>query len=405
MEISLGSRLKHAWSAFTNRDPTPGDYSDIGYTYRPDRIRLSRSNERSIITAVFNRICLDVASIAIMHCKIDENGRFIKPIDSGLNNCLRIEANIDQTSRLFIQDVVLSMMDEGCVAIVPIDTTLDPNVTSSYDILTMRTGKILEWKPKTIKVRVYNDRNGKKEDIWVSKKFVAIIENPLYAVVNDNNSIMRRLINKLNLLDAIDEQSGSGKLDLLIQLPYTIKSEGRRKYADTRRQSIEDQIANSKFGIAYIDGTEHVTQLNRSVNNNLMEQIEYLTSMLYSQLGITQSVLDGTADEQTMLNYYNRTIEPIVSAIVDEMKRKFLSKTARTKMQTISAFRDPFKLVPINNIAEIADKFTRNEILTSNEVRQIIGMKPSDDPKADKLVNSNITQPESDIEENPDYSD
>ena len=403
MELSIGSRLKHAWNAFTNRDPTADRSSyNTGYTYRPDRPRLSRGNERSIITAVFNRIALDAAAINLKHCKIDENGKYIETIKSSLHNCLTVEANIDQTARAFIQDVVLSMMDEGCVAIVPVDTTLNPNVTGSYDILTMRTGKVIEWKPNHVKVRVYNDRTGEKEDVTVPKSMTCIIENPLYSVVNEPNSIMKRLVRKLNLLDAIDEQSGSGKLDLIIQLPYTIKSEGRRQYAENRRKSIEDQLANSKFGIAYTDGTEHITQLNRPVENNLMKQIEYLTSMLYSQLGITQSILDGTADEQTMLNYYNRSIEPIVSAIVDEMKRKFLTKTARSQMHTIAAFRDPFKLVPINSIAEIADKFTRNEILTSNEIRQIIGMKPSDDPKADQLINSNITQPEDKSENSED---
>ena len=403
MELSFGSRLKHAWNAFTNRDPTADRSSyNTGYTYRPDRPRLSRGNERSIITAVFNRIALDAAAINLKHCRIDENGKYLETINSNLHNCLTVEANIDQTARAFIQDAVLSMMDEGCVAIVPVDTTLNPTITGAYDILTIRTGKVIEWKPSHVKVRVYNDRTGEKEDVMVPKSMACIIENPLYSVVNEPNSIMKRLVRKLNLLDAIDEQSGSGKLDLIIQLPYTIKSEGRRQHAENRRKDIESQLANSKYGIAYTDGTEHITQLNRPVENNLMKQIEFLTSMLYSQLGITQSILDGTADEQTMLNYYNRSIEPIVSAIVDEMKRKFLTKTARSQMQTIAAFRDPFKLVPINNIAEIADKFTRNEILTSNEVRQIIGFRPSDDPKADQLVNSNITQPEDKSENSED---
>lgn len=395
MAIEFGSRIKHAWNAFmNNRDPT--NYSNIGtgYTYRPDRVRFTRGNERSIVTSIYNRMALDVSAINIQHCKLDENDRFVSKVNSRLNECLNLEANCDQTGRAFIQDVVMSMLDEGCVAIVPIDTTFDPKITGSYDILSMRTGKILEWYPDRIQVRVYNDKTGKKEEIVVPKKNVAIIENPLFAIINEPNSTMQRLIRKLNLLDYIDEQSGSGKLDLIIQLPYVIKSEARRQQAEMRRKDIETQLSGSKYGIAYTDGTERITQLNRPVENNLMKQIEYLTSMLYSQLGITQSILDGTADEQTMLNYYNRTIEPIVSAIVDEMKRKFLTKTARTQMQSIMFFRDPFKLTTVNNIAEIADKFTRNEIMSSNEVRQIIGRKPSDDPKADKLVNSNISQPE-----------
>lgn len=397
MEITFGSRLRHAWNVFKSRDPT-NFYRNLesGYSYRPDRPRLSRGNERSIVTAVYNRIALDVAGINIKHCKLDENDRFIEVINSKLNQCLNLEANIDQTGRAFIQDVVMSMLDEGCVAIVPVDTTFDPKTTGAYDILSMRTGKILEWYPKHVKVRLYNDRTGEKEEVVVPKSTVGIIENPLYAIINEPNSTMQRLIRKLVLLDSIDEQSGAGKLDLIIQLPYTIKSEARRQQAEQRRKDIEMQLAGSKYGIAYTDGTERVTQLNRPVENNLMKQIEYLTSLLYSQLGITQAVMDGTADEKTMLNYNNRTIEPIVSAIVDEMKRKFLTKTARTQCQTIAFFKDPFKLVPVNDIAEIADKFTRNEILTSNEIRQIIGMKPSSDPKADQLVNSNIAQPEND---------
>lgn len=390
-EMSFGSRLKHAWNAFTNRDPTSkGIGPGVGYSYRPDRPRFTRGNEKSLTTSVYNRIALDVAAIGIKHCKLDKNDRYIEDVNSGLNNCLNLEANIDQTGRSFIQDVVMSMLDEGCVAIVPVDTTFNPNDTNSYDIQTMRTAKIIEWKPTSVKVRIYNDRTGEKEELWVPKKTVAIIENPLYAVVNEPNSTMQRLVRKLNLLDIIDEQSGSGKLDLIIQLPYVIKSEARRAQAEQRRKDIEEQLSGSKYGIAYTDGTEHVTQLNRSLDNNLMKQIEYLTSMLYSQLGITQTILDGTADEKTMLNYYNRSIEPIVSAIVDELKRKFLTKTARSQGQSIAAFRDPFKLVPVNNIAEIADKFTRNEIMTSNEIRQIIGMKPSNDPKADMLLNSNL---------------
>ena len=392
--MTFGSRLKHAWDAFTNKDPTRY-YQNLGASYssRPDRPRLTRGNERSIITSVFNRIALDTAAISIQHCKLDENGRLIEIVNSKLNDCLNVEANIDQTGRAFIQDVVMSMLDEGCVAIVPTETTLDPKVTESYDILSLRTGKIVDWYPAHVRVRLYNEKTGHKEEIIFPKKSVAIIENPLYAVINEPNSTMQRLIRKLNLLDAIDEQSGAGKLDLIIQLPYTIKSDARRQQAEDRRKSIEMQLAGSKYGIAYTDATEHVTQLNRSVDNNLMKQIEYLTSMVYSQLGITQTILDGTADDKTMLNYYSRSIEPIISAIVDEMKRKFLSKTARTQKQSIKFFRDPFKLVPVNDIAEIADKFTRNEILTSNEVRQIIGIRPSNDPKADKLVNSNISQP------------
>ena len=400
--MGLLTQIRHGWNAFLNRDPTV-NYRNIGpeYSYRPDRPRLTRGNERSIVTSVYNRIALDVASIDIKHCKLDENGRFVSVINSALNNCLSLEANIDQTSRAFIQDIVMSMLDEGCVAIVPIETDVDPNSTDSYKIFSMRTGKILGWYPSHVKVRVYNENTGRKEDIIVPKKSVSIIENPLYAVINEPNSTMQRLIRKLNLLDVIDEQSGSGKLDLIIQLPYTVKSELRKQQAESRRNDIERQLTGTKYGIAYTDATEHITQLNRSVDNNLMKQIEYLTSMLYSQLGITQSVLDGTADEQTMLNYNSRTVEPIISAIVDEMKRKFLTKTARTQLQTISFFRDPFKLVPVNNIAEIADKFTRNEILTSNEIRQIIGMKPSDDPKADKLINSNISQPAEEVVEQP----
>lgn len=395
MELTIGSRFKKAWNIFTNRDPTYV-YRDegISYSYRPDRPRLTRGNERSIVTSIFNRISLDVASIDFKHCRMDKNGRYISTMDSTLNDCLTVSANIDQTGRAFIQDAVMSMLDEGCVALVPIDTDDDPYETNSYCILSIRTAKILEWKPTKVKIRVYNDRTGNKEEVWVSKSNIAIIENPLYSVINEPNATMQRLIKKLSLLDVTDEQTASGKLDLIIQLPYVIKTEARRQQAESRRKDIESQLAGSKYGIAYTDGTEHITQLNRSVENNLMAQIEYLTNMVFSQLGITQSILDGTADEQTMLNYYNRTIQPIVDAITEEMERKFLTKTARTQLQTIAAFRDPFKLVPINNIAEIADKFTRNEILTSNEIRQIIGMRPSMDPKADQLVNSNISQPD-----------
>lgn len=393
MEMSFGSRLKHAWNAFTGNIQM--NYRDLGmsYSYRADRPRMSRGNERSIVTSVYNRIALDVAALNVQHVRLDENGRFLSVIDDGLNNCLTLEANVDQTARSFIQDVVISMFDEGSVAIVPVDTTTDPNVSGSYDIQSLRVGQILDWYPQYIRTRVYNEQTGRKEDIVVPKSAVAIIENPLYAVINEPNSTMQRLIRKLNLLDVIDEQSGSGKLDLIIQLPYVIKTEARRQQAENRRKDIESQLSGSKYGIAYTDGTEHITQLNRSVNNNLMSQIEYLTSMLYSQLGITQSILDGTADEKTMLNYNNRTIEPIISAIVDEMKRKFLTKTARSQRQSISFFRDPFKLVPVNEIAEIADKFTRNEIMTSNEIRQVVGMKPSDDSRADELRNKNLSEP------------
>lgn len=397
MEVSFGSRVKHAWNAFMNRDPT-GFYRDVGmgYSYRPDRFGLTRGNERSIVTSVYNRIALDVATVDIQHVRLDDSGRFLGVIESDLNRCLTSSANVDQTGRAFIQDVVASMLDEGCVAIVPVDTTDDPEVTGSYDIQSMRTGQVVEWFPAHVKVRVYNERTGRKENIVLPKSVAAVIENPLYAVINEPNSTMQRLIRKLNLLDVIDEQSGSGKLDLIIQLPYVIKSEARRKQAEDRRQEIERQLAGSKYGIAYADGTERITQLNRPVENNLMSQIEYLTSMLYSQLGITQGVLDGTADDKTMLNYHNRTIEPILSAIADEMKRKFLTKTARSQMQSIAYFRNPFKLVPVADISEIADKFTRNEIMTSNEIRQIIGMKPSDDPKADALRNSNLSEPSGD---------
>ena len=397
--MAFTDRLQHAWNAFLNRDPTY-EFRDHGMisTYKPDRVRFTRGNERSIVTSVYNRIALDVSSIDINHAKLDENGRFKEVIQSGLNECLTLNANIDQTGKAFIQDVVMSMMDEGCVAIVPVDTTTNPTITGSFDINSLRTGQIIEWRPEFVKVRLYNDKTGQKEDVLLPKKSVAIIENPLYAVINEPNSTMQRLIRKLNLLDVIDEQSGSGKLDLIIQLPYVIKSEARRQQAENRRKDIEMQLAGSKYGIAYTDGTEKITQLNRPAENNLMKQIEYLTSMLYSQLGITQSVLDGTADERTMLNYYNRTIEPIISAIIDEMKRKFLTKTARTQNQSIVYFRNPFKLVPINELAEISDKFTRNEIATSNEIRQIIGWKPSDDPGADELRNKNLNQKVEDVQ-------
>ena len=381
--MGLIDRFKRAVNVFA-REPTRRDYYDTGpgYSYRPDRVRFSRGNERSIVTSVYNRIAMDASAINIRHVILDDEGRYKQNAEDGLHNCLTLEANKDQTGRAFIQDVVMSMMDEGCVAIIPIDTTDDPVDTDSYGILTMRTGKILEWYPNHVLVRAYNDRTGRQEDIKLLKSTIAIIENPFFAVMNEPSSTMQRLIYKLNLLDSIDEQSGSGKLDLIVQLPYTVKTELKRNQANQRKKDLEMQLS-----------AEKVTQLNRSVDNNLMTQIEYLTNLLFSQLGITQSILDGTADEKTMLNYYNRTIEPIVSAIVDEMKRKFLTKTARSRNHSIQFFRDPFKLVPVNDIAEIADKFTRNEIMTKNEMRQIIGMKPSDDPKADELRNANLSEP------------
>lgn len=392
--MGLKTRVQNAWNALMNKDPTY-TFNPPGNTYyhRPDRPRLSRGNERSIITSVINRIALDVAAIDIKHCRLDKDERYIETINSGLNDCFNLEANIDQSGRAFVQDIVMSAFDEGVIAMVPVDTTANPKLTNSYDILTMRTGKILQWKPEHIKVQVYNDRTGNKDEIWIHKRNVGVVENPLYSVVNEPNSTMKRLIRKLNILDYIDEQSGSGKLDLIIQLPYVVKSEARKQQAEERRSAIEKQLAGSKYGIAYVDGTERVTQLNRPLENNLMKQIEYLTAMLWSQLNMTQAIMDGTADDKTMLNYYSRTIQPFVNAITDELKRKFLTKTARSQGQSIMAFRDPFKLVPVNDMAEIADKFTRNEIMTSNEIRQVIGMKPSDDPKADQLVNSNISQP------------
>ena len=394
---TLIDRIKTGWNAFRNRDPTKF-YNEPGmsYFYRPDRVRFSRGNERTIITSVYNKIAMDVAAVDIRHCRVDSNGRYIEDVDSDLNNCLTLEANIDQTSRSFMQDVVMSMFDEGAIAIVPIEAKGDPTLSSSFDIRSMRVGKIIEWFPRSVKVEVYNDITGRKEQLMMPKRSVAIVENPLYSVINEPNSTMKRLVRKLALLDAIDEQSGSGKLDLIIPLPYSVTGELRQQQADKRRDSIVEQL-KGPYGIAYIDGTEKVTQLNRPIENNLMKQVEYLTNTLYSQIGITPSIMDGTADEKTMLNYNNRTIEPIVYAIVDAMKRNFISKTARTQGQTIMAFRDPFKLVPVNSIAELADKLTRNEILTSNEVRQLIGFKPSDDPKADKLINSNISQSKEEI--------
>ena len=401
METSFGSKLKHAWNIFFNKDPT-SYMGSLGssYSVRPDRIRLTRGNERSIITSVYNRIALDVSQIHIQHVRLDDNERFLEVINSGLNNCLNLEANIDQTGRAFMQDVVMSMLDEGCVAVVPVDTSINPKFTCSFDINTMRTAKILEWYPANIRVKIYNDKTGNKEEVIVPKSMAAIIENPMYAVMNEPNSTMQRLIRKLNLLDVIDEESGSGKFNMIIQLPYSVKSNMKQKMAEDRVADIERQLLGSKYGIGYIDATEKITQLNRPIENNLMSQIEYLTNLLYSQLGITQGILDGSADEKTMLNYYSRTVEPILDAIVGEIKRKFLTKTARSQKQSILYFRDPFKLVPVAELSEMADKMTRNEIMTSNEIRQVIGMKPSSDPKADKLVNSNLNQPEEENSEN-----
>lgn len=390
--MALMDRLKHAWNTFKNKDPTQVNWN-IGpsYGYRPDRMRYTRGNERSIVTAVYNRIAMDVAAVNLKHIRLDENDRYKETIDSGLNNCLSVEANLDQTGRAFIQDLVASMLDEGCVAAVPTDADDEPDDSGNFKVYTLRTGKILEWYPRHVKVEVYNEQEGQRQQIIIPKSTVPLIENPMYSVMNEPNSIYQRLVRKLTLLDVVDEQTSSGKLDLIIQLPYIIKTEARREQAEKRRKDIEKQLSEGKYGIAYTDGTERITQLNRPVENNLMKQIEYLTSMFFSQLGITQSILDGTADEKTMLNYYNRTIEPILSAIADEMKRKFLTPTARSQKQTIAYFRDPFKLVPVNDIAEIADKFTRNEIMTSNEIRQVIGMKPSSDPNADVLRNKNLS--------------
>ncbi len=404
-DLTFGSRLRHARNAFLNRSPTETEYRDIGVGsyYRTDRTRYHHGNERSIITSIYNRISLDVSAIDIFDVNTDDDDRFMSIRKTGLNNCLTLEANIDQTGRAFRQDIVMSMLDEGVVAIVPVDTTLNPK-SGSYDILSMRTAKIVQWYPKYIKVEIYNDITGKKEQITVPKSMVAIVENPFYAVMNAPNSTMQRLIRKLNILDAIDEQSGSGKLDLIIQLPYTIKSEQRRQQAERRRQDIEQQLYGSKYGIAYADGTERITQLNRPVENNLLSQIKYLTELLFSQLGITQAILDGSASEQEMLNFHNRIIEPIVMAIVDEMKRKFLTKTARTRHQSIMAFRNPFKFVTVSQLAEISDKMTRNEIMTSNEVRQNVGLRPSSDPTAEELRNKNLNQ-SPDQESVPVYDD
>lgn len=399
--MGFTDRLAHAWNAFKGRDPTPPGFWASSSGYRPDRMRFSRGNERSIITAVYNRIAIDVSAITIQHIQTDSEGRFSEVRSSGLNECLTLSANADQTGRAFLQDLVQSMFDEGCVAAVPIDTDDSPEgentIAGSFDVDSIRVGKIIDWMPKHVRLYVYNELTGRKEEIVMPKKAVAIIENPFYSIMNESNSTVQRLIRKLNLLDAIDEQSGSGKLDMIIQLPYVVRSDARKKDAQRRRKELEDQLANGKYGIAYIDGTEKVTQLNRSVDNNLMSQIEYLVNLMYSQLGITQSIMDGTADEATMLNYYNRTIEPIVSAIVDEMKRKFLTKTARTQGQSIFFYRDPFKLVPVSQVAEIADKFTRNEVMSPNEVRQVIGLKPSKDPASDELRNRNLSESNADV--------
>lgn len=392
--MGLLDRFKSAWNAFSNREPTIS-YREVGpgYSYRPDRTRYSRGHEKTLINSIINRIAMDAAAINIHHIRLDKNERFKEIIKSGLNTCLTLEANIDQTGRAFRQDMIMSMLDEGCAAVVPIDTTVNPTKSDSYSIESMRVGKILEWYPAYVRIQVYNDRKGQREDILLPKDAVAIVENPLYAVMNEPNSTLQRLVRKLSLLDVVDEQSSSGKLDLIIQLPYVVKTVARKQQAEERRKDIEQQLTGSKYGVAYTDGTERITQLNRPVENNLMKQVEYLTNLLYSQLSITQSIMDGTADEKTMLNYYNRTIEPILSAPVDEMTRKFLTKTARTQGQTIAFFRDPFKLVPVNDLSEIADKFTRNEIMTSNEFRQVIGMKPSEDPNADALRNKNLSAP------------
>lgn len=392
---SFTERLQHAWNAFFSRDSTDTKvkvFESGGSSYRPDRRKMTRGNERSIVTAVINRIAIDVAAVNIQHVRVDNNGRYKDTVPSGLNNCLNLEANLDQTGRAFVTDIVMSMLDEGVVAAVPVEASLNPRFSSSYDILKMRVGRIVEWYPQAVKVRVYNEETGRREDLVILKRQVAIMENPLYAVMNEPNSTLQRLIRKLNLLDVVDEQSGAGKLDLIIQLPYVVKTESRRLQAEKRRKDIEDQLAGSKYGIAYTDGTEKIQQLNRPVDNQLMSQIEYLTSMLYGQLGITDEIIKGTADDKTMLNYFNRTIEPILSAITDEFKRKFLTKTARSQGQSIMFFRDPFKLVSVDQVAEIADKFTRNEIASTNEMRSVIGWKPVDDPRADELRNKNLNK-------------
>lgn len=396
--MNISDRLQHAWNAFMGRDPTPKDIYGYASTFRPDRYRMTRGNERSIVTAVYNRIAIDVASINIEHVRLDENGRYIETIKSGLQNALSLDANEDQTGRAFIMDVVMSMFDEGCVAIVPTDTTLNPFNSGSYDIQKLRTGKIVEWFPQHVKVRLYNEKTGRKEEIILPKRFVAIVENPLYAVINEHNSILQRLIRNINRLDFMNEQTSSGKLDLIIQLPYVIKHESRKAQAEERRKEIEAQLTGTKYGIAYTDGTERITQLNRSIDNQLWSQVQDLTNMLYNQLGLAKEIFDGTADEKTMLNYYNRTIDPILYAITEEMQRKFLTKTARSQGQAIRYFRDPFRLVPVSELADIADKFTRNEIASSNEMRAEIGWKPVNDERADELRNKNINQANEDVQ-------
>lgn len=391
MELSFGSRLKHAWNAFLNRDPPRSLYGG-GFSYRPDRVRLTGGNERTIITAIYNRIALDAAAITINHVRLDDDGRFDEVIDSGLNRCLNLEANIDQTGRSLVQDIVMSLLDEGVAAVVPVD--FDRGKGGSYEIGTLRVGKVVEWYPEHVRVQLYNDHTGQKEEVTLPKRMVALIENPFYSVMNEPNSTMQRLMRKLRIMDAVDEQAGSGKLDLIIQLPYAVKSETRRQQAIQRREDLEKQLAGSRYGIGYVDATEHITQLNRSLENNILKSVEYLTTMLYSQLGITQEIMNGTADDAAMTNYENRTIEPILSAIVDEMKRKFLTDKERKDRQSILFFRDPFKLAPIGTVAEMADKFTRNEIMSSNEFRQVIGLKPSKDPKADQLLNKNLSPSE-----------
>lgn len=411
MAETLFSRAKRAWNVFNASEEDLERQYSRRYSMvssggsRPDRSRFTRGNERSIVTSVYNRIALDVAAVGVKHVRLDENGRFTSVIESGLNNCLTLSANVDQTSRAFMQDIVISLLDEGCVAVVPVDTVDDPNKTGSYEIETLRVGKITEWYPRQVRVKLYNDQTGHHQEVMCAKENIAIIENPLYAVINEPNSTMQRLIRKLNLLDYVDEQVGSDKLNIIIQLPYAVKSDMQRNRAEDRIRSIENQMQNNKYGIAYIDSTEKVTQLNRSIDNDLLKQVEYLTNLLYSQLGITQSVMDGTADEKTMLNYTNRTVEPIISAIADEMRRKFLTKTARTQGQSIAFFRDPFKLVPVDNIAEIADKFTRNEIMTPNEIRQVIGMMPASDPEADELRNRNISESTEEVQEKIDVDE
>ena len=389
---TFGDRLTHAWNAFMNRDPTPTfNFGEVSYR-NPVNLRPIKGIEKSIVTSIYNRLSIDVAAIAIKHVKVDDNGGYIEDVNSYLNDCLSIEANKDQTSRAFMQDVVFTMLEEGCVAVVPVDTTTNPEVTGSYDIKTMRVARVLEWAPDNIRVRIYNDILGKYEELWVPKRNAAIIQNPFYSVMNEPNSTLQRLIRKLSLLDGVDEQSSSGKLDLIIQLPYVIKSDARRQQAEQRRKEIEMQLEGSKYGIAYTDGTEKIVQLNRSLENNLQSQVEYLTNQVYSQLSISEEILNGTADEQKMTNYYSQTIEPLISAIRDEYYRKFLTKTARSQKQSILFFREPFKLVPVSNIAEIADKFTRNEIMSPNEVRQIVGLKPDPDPESNKLRNRNLNK-------------